>query len=152
MLDTRYRVEIPGGIHLESQVVGPVARGLAVAIDAVISSILIFVLMLAAIPLNLGGMGGGFFLILLFARVDITWTESLVLIPMIYLTTTALPTLGFAEVMTRGTVTLFFLSMASDNSLGILTASFLLWVVNIALPALLGGLSIFGVRIFRNRR
>lgn len=66
MLDTRYRVEIPGGIHLEAQVVGPVARGFALVIDTIISGILIVLLTLAAIPLNLGGMGGGLFLILLF--------------------------------------------------------------------------------------
>jgi len=66
LLDTRYRVEIPGGIHLEAQVVGPVARGFALVIDTIISGILIVLLTLAAIPLNLGGMGGGLFLILLF--------------------------------------------------------------------------------------
>jgi len=66
LLDTRYRVEIPGGIHLEAQVVGPVARAFALAIDTVIGGILIFLLTLAAIPLNMGGMGGGLFLITLF--------------------------------------------------------------------------------------
>ncbi|MEM7564619.1 MAG: RDD family protein [Pseudomonadota bacterium] len=66
MLDTRYRVEIPGGIRLEAQVVGPIPRAFAFAIDLVISGILIFVLALASIPFGFGGMGGGFFLILLF--------------------------------------------------------------------------------------
>jgi uncharacterized RDD family membrane protein YckC len=55
LLDTRYRVEIPGGINLEAQVVGPIIR-----------SIIIFVLSILSIPLGSYGMGGGFFLILLF--------------------------------------------------------------------------------------
>ena len=67
MLDTRYRVEIPGGINLEAQVVGPIPRCLAFAIDLSIRGILVFFLSLASIPFGAFGMGGGFFLIFLFA-------------------------------------------------------------------------------------
>jgi uncharacterized RDD family membrane protein YckC len=66
LLDTRYRVEIPGGIHLEAQVVGPVPRALAFAIDLVIRGVIIVALWIASIPLGLSGMGGGVFLIFLF--------------------------------------------------------------------------------------
>ena len=66
MLDTRYRVEIPGGINLEAQVVGPIPRFFAFAIDLGIRGIIVFVLSLLSIPLGSGGMGGGFFLIFLF--------------------------------------------------------------------------------------
>lgn len=67
MLDTRYRVEIPGGIHLEAQVVGPIPRSFAFLIDKVIQAIAISAMSIAAIPLGMGGIGGGFFLIFLFA-------------------------------------------------------------------------------------
>lgn len=67
MLDTRYRVEIPGGINLEAQVVGPIPRSLAFAIDLAIRGVIIFVLSIAAIPFGAFGLGGGFFLIFLFA-------------------------------------------------------------------------------------
>jgi len=66
LLDTRYRVEIPGGIHLEAQVVGPVARCFAFLIDLVIRGIVVVVLSLIAALLGLSGVGGGFFPILLF--------------------------------------------------------------------------------------
>ena len=66
MLDTRYRVEIPGGINLEAQVVGPIPRFFAFAIDLVIRGIVIFVLSLLSIPFGSFGLGGGFFLIFLF--------------------------------------------------------------------------------------
>jgi len=65
LLDTRYRVEIPGGIKLEAQVVGPIPRFFAYLIDIGIRTILGFFLMLALIPLGLVG-AGGIFLILLF--------------------------------------------------------------------------------------
>ncbi|MDC1287918.1 RDD family protein [Gammaproteobacteria bacterium] len=67
MLDTAYRVEIPGGIHLEAQVVGPIPRIFAFSIDLVIRGIILTVLSIASIPLGADGMGGGFFLIILFA-------------------------------------------------------------------------------------
>ncbi|MCP4878057.1 MAG: RDD family protein [Gammaproteobacteria bacterium] len=67
MLDTRYRVEIPGGINLEAQVVGPIPRCFAYAIDLGIRGICILILSLVAIPFGAFGMGGGLFLIVLFA-------------------------------------------------------------------------------------
>ncbi len=67
MLDTRYRVEIPGGINLEAQVVGPIPRTFAFAIDLGLRGILVFVLSLASIPFGSFGLGGGFLLIFLFA-------------------------------------------------------------------------------------
>jgi uncharacterized RDD family membrane protein YckC len=66
LLDTRYRVEIPGGINLEAQVVGPIPRFFAFAIDLVIRGIIIFALSLLSIPFGSFGLGGGFFLIFLF--------------------------------------------------------------------------------------
>ena len=67
MLDTRYRVEIPGGIHLEAQVVGPIPRCFAFAIDLVIRAVFMFVLSLVSLPFGIFGVGGGFLLIGLFA-------------------------------------------------------------------------------------
>ncbi|MDJ0779349.1 MAG: RDD family protein [Gammaproteobacteria bacterium] len=69
MLDTRYRVEIPGGIKLEAQVVGPIPRFFALAIDLTIRGVLFFLLSLAMIPfaaLGAAELGGGLYLILLF--------------------------------------------------------------------------------------
>ncbi len=66
MLDTSYRIEIPGGINLEAQVVGPIPRFFAFAIDLGIRGIIIFVLSIVSIPFDSFGLGGGFFLIFLF--------------------------------------------------------------------------------------
>lgn len=66
MLDTGYRVEIPGGIHLEAQVVGPVMRIYAYLIDLLIRGVALFLVWLALIPFGLAGIGGGAFLIVLF--------------------------------------------------------------------------------------
>ncbi len=66
MLDTRYRVEIPGGINLEAQVVGPIPRVFAFLIDLAIRGVVVLIVSIASIPLGVFGLGGGFFLIFLF--------------------------------------------------------------------------------------
>lgn len=64
LLDTSYRVEIPGGIELEAQVVGPVPRFLAFCIDFMIRGVVLFVVGIASIPF--GELGAGFWFIFWF--------------------------------------------------------------------------------------
>jgi len=64
LLDTSYRVEIPGGIELEAQVVGPVPRFLAFLIDILIRGVLIFIAAIASLPF--GELGFGFWFIFWF--------------------------------------------------------------------------------------
>ena len=67
MLDTSYRVEIPGGIDLDARVVGPIPRFFAFAIDLAIRAVSLFILWLLLPPFGLAGLGGGLLLIFLFA-------------------------------------------------------------------------------------
>jgi uncharacterized RDD family membrane protein YckC len=64
LLDTSYRVEIPGGIELEAQVVGPIPRFLAFSIDFVIRALFLFIAALASIPF--GKLGFAFWFIFWF--------------------------------------------------------------------------------------
>lgn len=64
MLDTAYRVEIPGGIELEAHVVGPVARCVAFFIDFCIRGMLLLAAAIVSIPF--GEIGFGVWLIIWF--------------------------------------------------------------------------------------
>jgi len=64
LLDTSYRVEIPGGIELEAQVVGPIPRFLAFSIDFVIRALFLFIAAIASIPF--GKLGFAFWFIFWF--------------------------------------------------------------------------------------
>jgi len=90
-----------------------------------------------------------FFILLRAFGVDTSVLEGVVLIPLNFLAMTAIPTIALTELLIRESVALKFLGYASENTLGIATTTFTLWVVNLAVPALAGGLLIFWIRIFR---
>jgi uncharacterized RDD family membrane protein YckC len=64
LLDTNYRAEIPGGIELEAQLVGPIPRFLAFIVDLAIRGLILFILSMVMIPF--GRAGTGFWYITLF--------------------------------------------------------------------------------------
>lgn len=79
--------------------------------------------------------------------VNIPWTIGIVLVSSIFFTQTMLPTVEFLGILLKGQIALFFLSYATDLDLSILAAAFLLWIVNLMFPALLGSLFLWGVEI-----
>jgi len=81
-----------------------------------------------------------FYLLLHFFDVHISLIESIWSIALTYLVTTIIPTSTLIELGIRGAVAVFFLGMFSNNHAGILSASILLWVINIAIPAVSGSI------------
>ncbi len=90
-----------------------------------------------------------FFLLLRIFNVDVGYGEALMMIAMTYFVMTGIPTIAITEVVTRGSVAVYFLSQISDNVSGIVSASSLLWLINLVIPALFGVVTIFGLRFFR---
>lgn len=78
-----------------------------------------------------------YFLIRYFG-VDITAGIGLPSIMTIFLLLNFLPVIAIGEAGIRGSVTLLILGLFSDADLGILAASLVLWMLNVALPALTG--------------
>jgi len=66
-----------------------------------------------------------------------TWTE-LFLIPFCFLISSSIPTIIISEIGVRSSVALLVFGVVSDNNVAILSASVLLWFINIALPAIFG--------------
>jgi uncharacterized membrane protein YbhN (UPF0104 family) len=90
-----------------------------------------------------------FFLLLRIFNVDVGYAEAMMMIAMTYFVMTGIPTIAITEVVTRGSVAVYFLSQVSDNVSGIISASSLLWLINLVIPALFGVVTIFGLRFFR---
>ncbi|MEO6668396.1 MAG: lysylphosphatidylglycerol synthase domain-containing protein [Ferruginibacter sp.] len=83
--------------------------------------------------------------------VNISLTLSFWVLTIFYLTMVLLPTIGFIELPVRATASLKLLSVYSSNLLGIQAAAFGIWLINLVIPAIIGSLLIFGIKIMKER-
>ena len=90
-----------------------------------------------------------YFLLLYLFQVHIPIMDGLIGISLSFLVMSLIPTFTLTEIGVRGSVCAYFIGLLSQNSLGILSASFALWVINLALPALAGAFLIVRLRLFK---
>ena len=90
-----------------------------------------------------------FYLLLDLFSVNINYGHAMIMISMTYFVMTAIPTIAITELGVRGSIAVYFLGMVSTNVSGIFTASAMLWLINLAVPALIGVMFIFQLRFFR---
>ena len=76
-------------------------------------------------------------------------------IPLIYLAMAAIPTTALTELGVRGSVSVFLFALLAgaaepdaNTTFAVLSASTLIWLLNIALPALAGVLVVFRLKFF----
>jgi hypothetical protein len=74
------------------------------------------------------------------------WVMSLV-----FLSLAVIPTIALAEIGIRGEIMLKLVGIFSGNSLGIVLAAVVVWIINLILPALAGALFMLQIRMFRTR-
>ena len=95
-----------------------------------------------------------FYLFLRAFDVQLTLGEAMMLIPVIYLVTTSIPTIALSELGVRGSVSVFFIGVfmssdfmgVRDIQLRVFAASTCIWIINIALPALIGTSFVYHLR------
>ena len=90
-----------------------------------------------------------FFILLQLFEVDIGYINSMILIMTMLLVVSVIPTIAITEIGVRGSVAVFLFGLISSNIVGILSATFVLWIINLLLPALIGTLFIFTLKFFR---
>ena len=69
---------------------------------------------------------------------------------LIFFFITVTPTITIAEIGVRGSVAIFVLGLFSSNDMGILSATTILWLINLILPAIIGSFFVFSLKIFRS--
>ncbi len=79
-----------------------------------------------------------YILLLKIFNIQIPLIEESALIATIFLVQTIIPSIAIAEVGIRGNVALFFLTPYSSNQLGIVSAAWGLWLINLVIPAVIG--------------
>lgn len=90
-----------------------------------------------------------FFILLQVFDVKISLVDGFILITTMLFVVSVIPTIAITEIGVRGSVALFFFGLVSSNVVGILSATFVMWIINLLLPALIGMIFIFSLKFFR---
>lgn len=100
-----------------------------------------------------------FFLLLKAFSVRINYFDAMMLIGMVYLLMTIIPTIALTEIGIRGSISLYvfetWMQMSGEwsntSSVGVITASSTLWLFNLAFPALIGVFFVYSLKFFRKQ-
>ncbi len=98
-----------------------------------------------------------FYLLLVAFGVPVNYIEAMMLVCLVYIMMTIIPTVALTEIGVRGSVSLFVFQLflapkelwSESIGLGVAAASTVLWLINLALPALLGIVFVYSLRFFR---
>jgi len=60
------------------------------------------------------------------------------------------PTIGFTELPVRATASVELFKLYSSNIVGIQAAALGIWIINLVIPAIIGSLLIFGIKITKD--
>ncbi len=98
-----------------------------------------------------------FYILLQVFWVNIPLLPGLMIISIVFLTVTIMPTIAITELGIRGSISLYIFSLYFSQQLdpgiwteiGIVSASSILWLINLAIPALMGAIFVFNLKFFR---
>lgn len=90
-----------------------------------------------------------FYLLIRFVNIDVTFIESLTMSALTFLSMSVIPTIALTEIGVRGSVAIYFFGFLSENVIGIMTAAFTLWIINLVIPAIIGTLFVYQLKFFR---
>ncbi len=91
-----------------------------------------------------------YLLLLQLLDVNINPVTSYWLLTIFYLLLALAPTIGFTELPVRAAASVEILQLYSPNILGIQAASFGIWIINLVIPALIGSVLIFTIKIIKD--
>ena len=98
-----------------------------------------------------------YFILLRMFGVPVPVFDGMIIITVIFLVMTIIPTIALTELGIRGSLAIYFFGiclsryhlMNDSVTLGILSASTLIWIINLAIPAFAGSLLLFRLHFFR---
>jgi uncharacterized membrane protein YbhN (UPF0104 family) len=101
-----------------------------------------------------------FYILLMMFSVEIPLFHGLMIITMVFFIMTAIPTVTLAELGVRGSVSLFFIGLYFETfseltdkiNIGIISSASLLWLINLAIPAIAGTIFVSRLNFFRKKQ
>jgi uncharacterized protein (TIRG00374 family) len=94
---------------------------------------------------------GQFYILLMIFGVKLPYLTAMVLIATTYLVMSVIPTFALSELGVRGAIATFFFAAVTTDLPGVINASFCLWLLNLAFPALIGIFFVFEFRFSRTK-
>ena len=91
-----------------------------------------------------------FFILLFVFGVEVNYLDAITLTMIMLLIISIIPTIAITEISVRGSVAISLFGLISFNTIGILSATLALWIINLLLPALIGTFFIFSLKFFRS--
>ncbi|HPI30490.1 MAG TPA: lysylphosphatidylglycerol synthase domain-containing protein [Bacteroidales bacterium] len=99
-----------------------------------------------------------FYILMRLCNIDIPLTDGLMVVSCIFLAMSAIPTFALSEIGVRGSVSILLLELYFENlsqhpeglASAAVLASFLIWFINLIIPALIGVIFVFRLKFFRN--
>lgn len=82
--------------------------------------------------------------------VEVPWWQGFWAVSVLMLILAVIPTITITEFVVRGEAAIALLGLFNNNSIGVGTASFVIWIINLIIPALLGSLLILGIKIIKD--
>ena len=83
--------------------------------------------------------------------VDASWWQGFWVVSVVMLILAVIPTITMTEFVVRGETTITLMGLFSHNEFAIGLASFVIWIINLIIPALLGSLLILGIKIIKDK-
>lgn len=96
-----------------------------------------------------------FYLLLLAFDVQLSIIDGLMIVSLIFFSLTVIPSVAVAELGLRALVTMTIFEIiggGSNSDLALVSATSILWLINIALASLIGGIFIFQLKFFRKNK
>ncbi len=101
-----------------------------------------------------------FYIILMLFSVNLPLMQGLIIISLVFFIMTAIPTVTLAELGIRGSVSIFFIgsyfeklgTLTDKITLGIVASSSTLWLINLAVPAIIGTFFVYRLKFFRRHK
>ena len=90
-----------------------------------------------------------FFILLQVFEVHVSYIDTFILSTAMFFVISVIPTIAITEIGVRAPVALFLFGLVSTNTSGILSATFVMWGINLLLPALIGTAFILTLKFFR---
>ncbi|MCO6497320.1 MAG: flippase-like domain-containing protein [Chitinophagaceae bacterium] len=85
-------------------------------------------------------------------NITVSWTAGIWLISVLFLVMAAVPSFAIADLGIRGQFSVALLGLYCENTIGIIAATFGIWILNLFLPAVAGSLAILSVKLFKDSK